>query len=62
VRLLSATKILVSAWENAKLNDRSMSAHFIKMRVNGSFSLKITKNPFKNKMRVILNTIIVNDK
>jgi hypothetical protein len=39
VRLLSATKILVSAWENAKLNDRSMSAHFIKMRVNGSFSL-----------------------
>ena len=37
VGLLRETKILVSAWENAKLNDWSMSAHFIKMRVNGSF-------------------------
>ena len=39
VGLLSATKILVNAWVNAKLNDKSMSAHFIKMWVNGSFSL-----------------------
>jgi citrate lyase gamma subunit len=32
----------VSAQENAKLSDRSMSAHFIKMTVNGRFSLIIT--------------------
>ena len=37
-------KILVSAQENAKLSDRSMSAHFIKMTVNGRFSLIITQN------------------
>jgi len=39
VFFLRETKILVSAQENAKLSDWSMSAYFIKMRVNGSFSL-----------------------
>ena len=35
---LKEKKILVSAQEDAKPSDRSMSAHFIKMTVNGRFS------------------------
>jgi Ulp1 family protease len=40
VGFLKERKLLVSAQENAKLSDRSMSAHFIKMTVNGRFSLE----------------------
>jgi len=40
VGFLRETKILVSAQENAKLSDWSMTDNFIKMRVNGSFPLK----------------------
>ena len=45
VGFLRETKILVSAQENAKLSDRSMTAHFIKMSVNGRFSLFIYNKP-----------------
>ena len=45
---LKEKKILVSAQEDAKPSDRSMSAHFIKMTVNGRFSLKKIMRVFKN--------------
>ena len=38
VGFLKETKLLVSAQENTKLSDRSMTDNFIKMTVNGRFS------------------------
>jgi hypothetical protein len=57
---LKERKILVSAQEDAKPSDRSMSAHFIKMTVNGRFSQR--KTNFTSRGRRIIVYLTLEDK